>query len=97
MANKYGWEDVFANRPIGVTWWCFLVLVAIMQINVVVFPALGPSWHLGGWVSTAIAQALNPPPDQNAQNDVRPQHWLEVSKNGDVWVLCKDGLLAWKM
>ena len=96
MANKYGWEDVFANRPIGVTWWCFLVLVAIMQINVV-FPALGPSWHLGGWVSTAIAQALNPPPDQNAQNDVRPQHWLEVSKNGDVWVLCKDGLLAWKM
>jgi len=37
------------------------------------------------------AEATNPPPDQSPSNDLRPQHWIEQSRNGDSWVLCKDG------
>jgi len=43
----------------------------------------------------AAADAANPPPDQTPCNDLRPQHWVEQSKNGDSWVLSKDG--AWDM
>ena len=43
----------------------------------------------------AAAEATNPPPDQTPCNDLRPQHWVEQSKNGDSWVLSKDG--AWDM
>lgn len=32
-------------------------------------------------------------PDAANQQDLRPQHWVELSKNGDAWVLCKDGFL----
>ena len=37
------------------------------------------------------AEATNPPPHQSPSNDLRPQHWIEQSRNGDSWVLCKDG------
>ena len=39
----------------------------------------------------AMAQATNPPPDLTALADARPQFWVEMSKNGDAWVLTKEG------
>ena len=47
------------------------------------YPAFNPT-HL-------VAQAMNPPPDMTSTNDQRPQHWIEQSRNGDAWVMSRDG------
>ena len=38
-----------------------------------------------------IAKASAAPPEMSPANDSRPQHWVEVAKSGDCWMLCKDG------
>lgn len=43
--------------------------------------------------SFATSEAAQAPPDQSPAQDARPQHWVEIAKNGDAWVLCKDGIL----
>ena len=40
------------------------------------------------WEAT---KAVNPAPDQTPATDARPQYWLENSKNGDAWVMSKEG------
>ena len=42
--------------------------------------------------SFPAAQASNPPDHQSTLNDLRPAHWVELSKTGDAYVLSKDGL-----
>ena len=45
-------------------------------------------------VMIVVAEASNPPPDTTPTQDVRPAHWVEMAKNGDAWILSKDGILA---
>lgn len=55
------------------------------------YPLPIPSYAWFFCLPCVDAEASNPPPDQSPLNDLRPQHWVEQSKNGDSWVLSKDG------
>ena len=46
--------------------------------------------HAAG-ATAAFAKASAAPPEMSPANDSRPQHWVEVAKSGDCWMLCKDG------
>lgn len=114
VAAKYGWEDVYAGKPIGASW--MIKMMRMMfddhdqdqpeEVPCLRFWMLPPTSHLMSYTHAywspvlvphpcAAAEATNPPPDQTPLNDLRPQHWVEQSRNGDSWVLSKDG--AWDM
>ena len=39
-----------------------------------------------------FAEATAPPPEMGpGDKDQRPLHWVEMSKSGDMWMLCKTG------
>ena len=40
------------------------------------------------------AQASAPPPNVTPADDKRPMHWCELSKAGDMYMLCKEGSLV---
>ena len=45
-----------------------------------------------GWLWGLFqAKAAGAPPDGPAAPDVRPAHWVELSKHGDSWLMCRDG------
>lgn len=49
------------------------------------------------WLVVAPAQASAPGPEANPAVDNRPQYWCELAKNGDMWLLAKEGhLIAWQ-
>lgn len=87
VANKYGWEDIFAGKVIGAA---MLKICETLSLGFIV-PKHHEHQH---FYATSEAGTGNPPPDASPVNDVRPMHWVELSKNGDAWVVCKEGYLA---
>ena len=101
---KYGWEDVWAGKPIGATRLvknttrCTFLGLSLFIGQATSMPSYfftkskQPASNLYTHHHNFPAQASNPPEHASPLHDLRPAHWVELSKNGDAYVLSKEGL-----
>lgn len=87
VAKQFGWDEAFAGKYPHANQESWAALFGNLECCLCLFyiclcaPHLHPLHHTDGWCAQEMA------------HDSRPAFFIEVSKNGDSWLFCKDGAL----